>query len=487
MNTRRLGCLSGTGLLAGLLTLLIIAGLMWLRGGRMFSPGRLNTQTGAAPLGGIASHAESGGDCLLCHTAPWDHTDMAERCQACHTAIAADLTQPDTLHGALRVQGADMDCRACHTEHHGPTANLTIASIENFPHDVTGFALAAHTDMSDGASLACQDCHTDSLARFEVATCETCHRSEDAVFIDAHLAAFHTDCLSCHDGVDRFSRDRFDHSLFLFALTGQHEVVACASCHNQAHGLSDFQTAPTDCASCHLKDDAHDGQFGSDCAACHSTTRWQDATFDHSRTDFPLTGQHVNARCTQCHVNNVFRGTPTDCASCHLKDDAHDGQFGSDCAACHSTTRWQDATFDHSRTDFPLTGQHSEAECVQCHVNNVFRGTPTDCAACHVDPDFHRGAFGQTCSNCHNTTAWRPASFGRPHTFPMNHGGANSCRTCHTAQVQSYTCYTCHNAQEVEQEHREEGINDFQNCMQCHPTGEEGDDGGSGGGGGDDD
>ena len=247
-----------------------------------------------------------------------------------------------------------------------------------------------------------------------------------------------------------------------------------------------FKGTPTECAACHLKDDAHNGQFGRDCAACHQPTRWQDATFDHSKTAFPLLGSHSEVTCKQCHTTGVFKGTPTECVACHLKDDAHNGQFGRNCAACHRPTTWQDATFDHSKTGFPLTGRHVQVQCRQCHVNGVFQGTPRDCVACHVEPDFHRGAFGSSCSTCHTTSGWLPASFNGPHGFPMNHGGATSCRQCHTSQVQSYTCYTCHDPGQIEGKHREEGINDFQNCMQCHPTGQGGD-GGGGGGGGDDD
>ena len=119
-----------------------------------------------------------------------------------------------------------------------------------------------------------------------------------------------------------------------------------------------------------------------------------------------------------------------------------------------------------------------EVECTACHVNQVFRGTPTDCVACHVEPMFHVGAFGATvCSDCHTTTAWQPARFDWPHTFPRDHGEAGivACQTCHPAQVQAYTCYGCHehDPAEIAEEHRDEGIFDFQDCVSCHPTGTE--------------
>ena len=39
--------------------------------------------------------------------------------------------------------------------------------------------------------------------------------------------------------------------------------------------------------------------------------------------------------------------------------DAHQGRFGQQCQQCHKATTWQDATFDHSRVNFPLTGAHA--------------------------------------------------------------------------------------------------------------------------------
>jgi hypothetical protein len=409
MKSRRLGCFTATGLLAAVLTLLLVLGVFLLRGGRMFSPGPLHAQASGVELDGVVSHADTGGDCTACHTAPWNRTTMAQRCLDCHTAIAANLADATTLHGALQSQGADMDCRQCHTDHRGPDANLTFADMNTFPHDVVGFSLAGHSLRADGSPFTCTDCHTESLARFDVLTCDDCHHQIESAFMQTHVADFGADCLACHDGIDSYSRANFDHSR-VFSLTGKHTDAACSDCHAGAGTIADLQAAPTDCYACHAPDDAHDGQFGQDCAACHTTSDWRDATFDHSLTAFPLTGQHV------------------------------------------------------------------EVECSQCHVDRSFQGTPTDCVACHVEPAFHLAAFGATaCSDCHTTSAWQPARFDRPHTFPLDHGesGISACQTCHPTQVQDYTCYGCHEHQpaEIEEEHRDEGITDFQDCVSCHPTG----------------
>jgi hypothetical protein len=226
--------------------------------------------------------------------------------------------------------------------------------------------------------------------------------------------------------------------------------------------------------ACHASDDAHNGQFGTNCSACHTTSGWAGAAFDHSTTGFALTGQHTNATCAQCHANGVYQGTPTSCVACHASDDAHDGAFGTNCSACHTTSGWEGATFDHSRTSFPLTGAHSGASCTQCHANGVYDGTPTSCASCHNEPSSHPGFYGSDCTMCHNTANWSVRYSG--HDFPLNHGGAGSeCTTCHTDSFDDYTCYNCHehDPSETQQHHAEEGITDLSDCAGCHPDGRE--------------
>ena len=48
--------------------------------------------------------------------------------------------------------------------------------------------------------------------------------------------------------------------------------------------------------------------------------------------DFPLTGKHVEAACSGCHIDARsvvdLQSAPTDCVACHQQDDAHDGDLG---------------------------------------------------------------------------------------------------------------------------------------------------------------
>ena len=479
MQNKRLGCLTFNGLLAALLTLLAIAGLGLAQGGQMFSPGKLNAQVGELELAGVKSHAQTAGRCAACHVAPWSRQTMSARCLACHSEL---LENPDDFHTVMLAQAGASACYRCHTDHHGLEASLTKLDLADFPHDSLRFSLRAHRQTSQNAAFVCADCHPQGFGSAETsasevaAICTQCHAQIDLPTMQTHIQAFGSACLGCHDGVDRFG-DAFDHNRLAFPLDGRHAGLACTDCHSGAQTLNDLRSARSECMACHAKDDPHQGQFGQDCAACHTPTDWEEATFDHSKAAFQLTGAHTSLACEQCHLNNVFKGTPQACVDCHAKDDSHQGQFGQDCAGCHTPADWKDATFDHSKAAFQLTGAHIQVECTRCHTNDTFKGTPQECLACHADPAYHIGLFPTTCAACHTTEAWRPAAFDQPHTFPINHGegGPSACQTCHPQSLTAYTCYGCHehDPNQTAAKHREEGISDFADCMRCHPTGQE--------------
>jgi hypothetical protein len=287
----------------------------------------------------------------------------------------------------------------------------------------------------------------------------------DISFAQSHVLSFGEDCLACHDGVDRFGD--FNHSKYLFALEAGHTNVACTKCHLDARSIADLQSAPQDCFSCHKQDDPHFGAYGADCQVCHTARGWTPANFDHNLSSFKLEGEHAEVDCEQCHVNNVYLGTPRDCYSCHRQDDEHNGQYGTQCESCHDPSDWENATFDHSRTDFPLMGGHSGVECGRCHINGAFDKIPTACITCHQDPAFHAGAFGSECEACHSIDSWSPARFNLSHPEPrvdeggsgIYHGGA-SCRECHPSSVFQSSCASCHEGNNFEEGEGEGGDDD---------------------------
>lgn len=455
MRTNRLGCLSGTGLLAALITALVIAGYAYARGGLMYSPGPLNAQAGRA-LGGVTSHAQTGGECEACHTAPWQSASMADRCTSCHSEIGEQMRDVATVHGTLLHNDPGLGCRHCHPEHRGPDASLTLMDSASFPHQVVGFSLNGHQLTAGREPFQCDDCHLGDISAFTLETCDSCHRQMDPAFMTAHTLSFGSACLDCHDGVDRFD-GHFDHNVSSFKLTGKHVEVACVQCHVNARSLGDFPVALQECYSCHRNDESHEGRFGFDCAQCHTTQSWTPATFDHDLAAFKLEGEHRDVACDSCHVNGQFKGTPMDCYTCHQQDDEHNGEFGRDCRACHNPSDWDDVDFDHSRSKFPLTGAHVGLACENCHAAGQFTGLSIACSSCHGDPVFHAGMFGLDCARCHTTDNWF-ARYNGPHPgiadeggSGVNHGGA-SCRDCHTQTLHRATCLACHDSNNPDDE-----------------------------------
>jgi hypothetical protein len=446
MRTDRLGCLSGTGILAAILTAFIIAGYAYASGGLMYSPGPLNAQAGET-LGGVNSHAATSGNCQACHVPPWDSAHMDDRCIGCHTGTIAELRDTNSMHGRMLQNNPQLTCRECHLEHRGAAASLTVITGKEFPHETVGYSLNAHQITAAQTPFTCDDCHQGDISVFASDACQACHRQISQTFALAHTLEYGDDCLACHDGVDRFD-ENFRHA-FDFRLTGKHAAITCANCHTGARALADFTTLNSTCASCHRKDEPHEGRFGADCTACHTVEGWKPATFDHALSAFKLEGKHAKTQCEDCHANGSYAGTPTDCFACHQKDDEHAGKFGADCAACHQPSNWEDVTFDHNKSNFPLTGQHAGLACEQCHTDQQFAGLSTACVTCHTDPAYHAGLFSTDCASCHTTNNWLATYTGSHPGIAdeggsgVNHGNTN-CRTCHTQNLRSATCLACH-------------------------------------------
>jgi hypothetical protein len=229
---------------------------------------------------------------------------MSDRCLACHTDVGLQLEDTGMLHGALMAIGGIQACYACHPEHGGVDAPLTVVESERFPHEATGYSLQGHQQSTEGLPFTCTDCHGSDSTAFDPAQCAGCHGTLDAGFLQSHEEAFGITCLDCHDGIDTYGQ-QFDHNRLSFALLGKHSVVPCEDCHAGARSPTDLEARPQDCYACHRADDAHDGQLGIDCAACHTPDGWPEATFDHTQTAFLLLGQHADAACQDCHVDGI--------------------------------------------------------------------------------------------------------------------------------------------------------------------------------------
>lgn len=472
MRSRKpLGCFTSIGLLATVVSLALILVAASASSNGIFSPGELNAQSMGMSIGAALSHSEL--ECSACHPAFWSGISMRDRCLDCHLSIALELSQPGSLHGSF---DSALACQDCHRDHRGADAPLTEFESVRFPHESVGFSLRAHHGILGKEPFDCHVCHTESVRRFDAATCRACHLEEDGLDLVVHIQTFGPGCMECHDGIDRFGRGAFNHRGVAFPLEGTHVMLECQACHRNASTLAILQSTPQGCADCHMKQDVHEGRLGVLCEECHNAIAWEDATIDHALTRYPLEASHAELECVACHVDRAWVGLPLDCFGCHAGEDAHDRRYGEQCEACHRPTSWDDASFDHSLSRFPLTGAHQTIACEDCHTGATFAGLSTACASCHADPAYHFGLFGYSCEACHSTWAWRPAAYNGPHGFPYNHGGAGStCATCHPSALTAYTCYGCHehNQARIQSEHREEGIGNLNNCIRCHPSGRE--------------
>ncbi len=366
-------------------------------------------------------------ECLHCHDGIDSYgSDFDHQLTTYPLTGAHPTTSCGGCHGGAstiaELQSAPTDCAGCHSgddPHQGQFTDDCAAchSTETWAestvdHDLVGFSLVgAHGETE------CLDCHIDAQWSGIPLDCAGCHAQDDV-----HRGKLGTDCATCHTAFDwgQILDVNFDHVLTGYRLTGRHaQISECESCH--AGGQ--FVDTPTSCVACHAADDAHDGAYGKDCDTCHNTSGWGDATFDHDRSGFRLTGAHRDARCESCHAGGKYAGTPSDCVACHAQDDVHAGSFGSDCAGCHTTSKWSDAALDHNATKFPLTGRHTQTACEKCHVSGVYAGTPTRCVDCHVEDDAHSGLYGWECGDCHTTEKWGGVT--------IDHTGLTDCLACH--------------------------------------------------------
>ena len=118
------------------------------------------------------------------------------------------------------------------------------------------------------------------------------------------------------------------------------------------------------------------------------------------------------------------------------------------------------AGFDHTKTGFALSGQHTAARCESCHARGIFKGTPKDCASCHtsgarlaqnnlVMPARHIPTT-ETCDTCHTAQSFAGAKFSH-------------------ATVVAGTCATCHNGASASGKTRDH-LTTQASCDTCHRT-----------------
>ncbi|HLP16468.1 MAG TPA: hypothetical protein VK470_09440 [Bacteroidota bacterium] len=443
-----------------------------------WKPATFNHNTTAFPLTG----AHTTTDCASCHK-NGQFKGTATDCYSCHQTDFARPTNPNHVTAQL-----SHDCTTCHS--------TTAWKPSTFDHQKTTFKLVGAHMTTD-----CSSCHKNGQFTGLPTDCYSCHQTNYTNTLNPNhvTGAFSHDCTTCHS-MTAWKPATFNHSTSAFPLVGAHVTVACASCHINGQ----FTGTPKDCWSCHqTKFNATTtpnhvtAQFSHDCTICHSMTAWKPSTFNHSTTAFPLTGAHTTTDCLFCHKNGQYKGTATDCYTCHTTDfngvtnpNHVSGGFDHNCATCHTTTAWNPATFDHNKTNFKLTGAHLTTQCASCHVGGKYTGTSTVCYTCHTadynnstNPNHATAKYPTDCTTCHTTTAWKPSTFDHTPYFPIGStakhrpGRWNLCSDCHTNPADSkvFSCINCHEHDKASMDSKHSGRSgysyDSNACYRCHPRG----------------
>jgi hypothetical protein len=381
--------------------------------------------------------------------------------------------------------GVGTSCLACHEDYHKKTLSSDCLSCHNpeafkpatkFSHEDTKFHLRGKHE-----SVDCSKCHKvttvsgKKFQSFRVAeyNCSNCHK-------DPHKNKFGQSCSECHNE-ESFQvikgASGFDHNKTDYKLEGKHITVNCKACHKTK--FSDPLKFKL-CSDCHT--DYHKKQFAKnsispDCSKCHSVkgfTQFSYTVEQHNLGTFPLQGSHLATPCTDCHKKQKdwnFRGIGTICRDCHkdIHQNVIETKYYPDgnCKICHNVTSWDDITFDHSKTNFKLTGAHLKQNCKACHMANVVNGTAQPefsglamkCSGCHEDKHFKQFEKNgvTTCSECHDTENWKASKFDHNKTeFRLDGKHLNvQCAKCHKPQQEGssfyvkyklkvFTCESCH-------------------------------------------
>lgn len=235
-------------------------------------------------------------------------------------------------------------------------------------------------------------------------------------------------------------------------------------------------------------DSPHGSGFKISCKTCHSPKGWQldkeIYSFNHNKTRLPLTGQHTETDCKQCHPTLVFSEAKTRCNDCHT--DIHQATVGLDCERCHTPVSWlvNNLTEMHIRSRFPLLGPHRSADCSQCHLSDNltrFDVIGINCVDCHrkeymatANPNHIQTGLSEDCQLCHKATSFQWTGAGFDHqVFPLVQGHSSlKCSDCHEAANHTNTnpdCYSCHQQDYLTTNNPDHSVSKISTaCQECH-------------------
>lgn len=280
--------------------------------------------------------------------------------------------------------------------------------------ETVSFAHKAHAEMAE-MGYGCITCH-HSTFNGTIKRCSTCHttdRANSKVDIPDLKAAYHRQCMNCHQTWEAESKCENCHSvnseyksanrtedivntykevvrpetkvyvtdkcqkgkvatfhhnehinLFGLECVDCHKDQSCESCHSQKPNFE--KTVETSnhsrCESC------HDTESKNQCTMCHSDKETK--PFNHFvNTGFDINKYHSKKTCQSCHKKKgTFTGLNSKCQNCHV---------------------WDEDNFDHSITGLKLSEDHIDNSCSDCHEDdegNINYQKPS-CINCHEEDE----------------------------------------------------------------------------------------------------
>lgn len=296
-------------------------------------------------------------DCATCHNDVHKGQFVGKPCAACHSTKGFEALlfnhnkdsrfslvgkhnqiECESCHENGKFKGQPTSCDGCHNDfHQGELGNecarchtpTTFRAVEFDHNRESRFPLTgAH------AKNQCNQCHVEYKYKIRATDCASCH-------VDVHKGAFGNECSHCHNTTNFKSKGGF-HNFGEYRLTGIHDRVPCATCHNPK---APVRPEPTQCSSCHS--DPHMNSLGQRCYTCHNQINWLPTQFRHQQTGFDLQGAHRFLSCDRCHFNRVFGGTPSECIVCHISSFKPQATFPphppapADCSVCHYPFGWR--------------------------------------------------------------------------------------------------------------------------------------------------
>jgi len=361
-----------------------------------------------------------------------------------------------------------------------------LISIDTYAQISPGDLSEAHSHL-EGMSH-CTDCHTlgEKVSNDKCLNCHTLLKERVINSLGFHSSKEISgkECIVCHSDhhgrkfeMIRFDKDKFDHKLTGYNLSGAHAKLDCSKCHRKefisnmeiSNKNYTFLGLNTDCISCH--NDYHKKTLPFECIKCHDFNAFKPAMgFDHNNTKFILKGKHADVECVKCHKVSTINGSKfqefsgvefASCTNCHK--DPHDNKFGQNCTQCHNEQSFVVVgtlnNFDHNRTNFKLVDKHVNLDCKKCHKNKLTDPVRhANCFDCHED--YHRGelitqTYKPDCNECHTTKGF----IGSLYTIEKHNNSEFKLEGAHMATP----CFVCHKKKE-----RWEFGNMGTKCYQCH-------------------